>query len=60
MYTVIKRDGKIIDFDCNNHERFNEILDPDEGSRYIGEFAIGLNPYIEKTILNFTWNPKRL
>ena len=28
----------------------NEILDTDEGARYIGEFAIGLNPYIEKPI----------
>lgn len=24
----------------------NEILDTDEGARYIGEFAIGVNPYI--------------
>ena len=26
------------------------MIDTDEGSRYIGEFAIGLNPYIERPI----------
>ena len=25
-------------------------MDTDEGARYIGEFALGLNPYIEKAI----------
>ena len=29
-------------------ERLNAILDTDEGARYIGEFAIGVNPYVLK------------
>ena len=29
---------------------FAEILDTDEGARYIGEFALGLNPYVTNTI----------
>ena len=37
--------GKIIDFDCNNKDAFEEILNTDSGSRYLGEFAFGLNPY---------------
>ncbi|MBE5758037.1 MAG: aminopeptidase [Clostridiales bacterium] len=37
--------GKIIDFNCNNNEAFEEILNTDSGSRYLGEFAFGLNPY---------------
>lgn len=44
------KDGKIINATSNNTEKMNKILDTDEGARYIGEFAIGLNPYIEKPI----------
>ena len=40
--------GKIIKATANNTEMINKILDTDDGARYIGEFAIGLNPYIEK------------
>ena len=39
--------GKIIKATSNNDEEINKILDIDEGARYIGEFAIGVNPYIE-------------
>ncbi|GKU81598.1 aminopeptidase [Niallia sp. NCCP-28] len=38
--------GKIIEATANDTERLNKILDTDEGARYIGEFAIGVNPYI--------------
>lgn len=41
-------DGKIVKATSNNNEALNKILDTDEGARYIGEFAIGLNPYITK------------
>lgn len=42
--------GKIIKATANDTEELNKILDTDEGARYIGEFAIGLNPYVEKPI----------
>lgn len=45
IYFEIKN-GKIIKATCNNSKKLNEILDTDEGSRYFGEFAIGVNPYI--------------
>jgi len=44
------KDGKIVKATSNKTKELNEILDTDEGSRYIGEFAIGVNPYITKTI----------
>lgn len=44
------KDGKIINATANKTKELNEILDTDEGARYIGEFAFGLNPYIEKPI----------
>ncbi len=40
------KNGKVVEASANNSERLNEILDTDEGARYIGEFAIGVNPYI--------------
>lgn len=38
--------GKIVEATSNDTKRLNDILDSDEGARYIGEFAIGFNPYI--------------
>lgn len=38
--------GQIVKATSNDTQRLNEILDMDEGARYVGEFAIGFNPYI--------------
>jgi aminopeptidase len=38
--------GKIVEAEANDSKRLNEILDTDEGARYIGEFSIGFNPHI--------------
>ncbi|HWL52970.1 MAG TPA: aminopeptidase [Chthoniobacteraceae bacterium] len=43
---LVFKDGKIVEATSNNTRRLNEILDSDEGARYIGEFAIGFNPHI--------------
>jgi len=40
------KNGKIENATANNDKRINELLDTDEGARYFGEFAIGVNPYI--------------
>ena len=40
------KDGKIVNARANDTERINKVLDTDAGSRYVGEFAIGVNPYI--------------
>lgn len=42
--------GKIVKAIANDTESLNAILDIDDGARYIGEFAIGLNPYIKEPI----------
>ena len=44
------KDGKIINATSNKTKELNEILDTDEGARYIGEFAFGLNPYINNVM----------
>lgn len=38
--------GKIVEASANDTERINRVLDVDEGARYVGEFAIGVNPFI--------------
>ncbi|MEX1307426.1 MAG: aminopeptidase [Eubacteriales bacterium] len=42
------KDGKIVDATSNNSELMNKIFDTDEGARFVGEFAIGVNPFITK------------
>jgi aminopeptidase len=40
------KDGKIIRANASDKKKINQILDTDAGARFIGEFAIGVNPYI--------------
>lgn len=41
------KDGKIIEATAADHnEELNAIFDTDPGARYVGEFAIGVNPYV--------------
>lgn len=45
------KDGKIIKAEAGDKTKeLNEILDTDDGARYIGEFAFGLNPYVKNTM----------
>lgn len=51
--------GKIVEAHCNgNEEHLNSILNTDEGARYIGEFAIGVNPYILKPMRDILFDEK--
>ncbi len=40
------KDGKIVEATANNTEKINKVFDIDDGARYVGEFAIGVNPFI--------------
>lgn len=50
--------GKIIDCKSDNNKRLNELLDTDEGARFIGEFAIGVNPFINKIMNDVGFDEK--
>lgn len=50
--------GKIIKATANDTERINHILDSDEGARFIGEFAIGVNPYILNPMKDILFDEK--
>jgi aminopeptidase len=52
------KDGKIVDASCNDNARINKILDTDEGARYIGEFAIGVNPNIHIPMMDTLFDEK--
>ncbi len=52
------KDGKIIDATGTNTEALNNVLDSDEGARYIGEFAIGVNPYVDRPMLDILFDEK--
>ena len=50
--------GKIVDAKGDKTEKIDEILNSDEGARYVGEFALGFNPYITKPILDILFDEK--
>ncbi|NQV24492.1 MAG: aminopeptidase [Rhodopirellula sp.] len=53
-------DGKIVNAECANgqNRRLNEILDTDEGARYIGEWSLGLNNEINEPMLDTLFDEK--
>lgn len=52
------KDGKISNIEGNNVEKLTKIFDTDEGARYVGEFAIGLNPYVTKPMVDILFDEK--
>ncbi len=62
VYNDVKltfKDGKIVEATASNDvEKLNEIFDTDDGARYIGEFAIGVNPQIMHPIGNILFDEK--
>ena len=50
--------GKIVKATANNEDRINNLLDTDEGARYFGEFAIGVNPFVLEPMLDILFDEK--
>jgi aminopeptidase len=55
---LVFKHGKIVEATSNNTKRLNEILDTDDGARYIGEFAIGFNPHILEPMRDILFDEK--
>lgn len=51
-------DGKIVKATSSHTKQLNEVLDADEGARYIGEFAVGFNPYCTKPMKDILFDEK--
>lgn len=52
------KDGRIVNATANDTERVNHVFDMDEGARSVGEFAIGVNPYIINPMKNTLFDEK--
>lgn len=53
------KDGKIIKAESRaNNDKLQKQISVDEGARYMGEFAIGVNPYIRKEMLDILFDEK--
>ncbi len=50
--------GRIVKAEANDTERINAFLDADEGARYFGEFAIGVNPFILEPMKDILFDEK--
>ena len=50
--------GRIVKAESSDTERCNHIFDTDAGARYVGEFALGVNPYITKAIKDTLFDEK--
>lgn len=50
--------GKIVKATANDTDRINKVFDTDAGARYVGEFAIGVNPYILKPMKDTLFDEK--
>lgn len=51
--------GQIIDATCKGDvQALNHVFDSDEGARFIGEFSLGVNPFIKESIGNTLFDEK--
>ena len=51
--------GKIVKATCDgDNDKLQAALDIDEGARYFGEFALGVNPHITKPMLDTLFDEK--
>jgi aminopeptidase len=55
---LVFKKGRVVEATSNNTKRLNEILDSDDGARYIGEFALGFNPHILEPMRDILFDEK--
>lgn len=55
---LVFKDGKIVEATSSNTKAMNAIFDTDEGARYVGEFALGFNPFVRRPICDILFDEK--
>jgi aminopeptidase len=56
---LVFKDGKIVEASAGGESaKLNEILDSDEGARYIGEWSLAFNPYITRPMKDILFDEK--
>jgi len=57
--TLTFKDGKVVKASADaDSDKLNAVLDTDAGARYVGEFAIGVNPFIREPMLDTLFDEK--
>ncbi len=51
-------DGRVVEADCSEPDKIRRMLDTDEGARYVGEFAFGVNPRIDRPMRDTLYDEK--
>lgn len=52
------KDGRVVEADASEPDRLRQMLDTDEGARYLGEFALGVNPLIDRPMRDTLYDEK--
>lgn len=52
------REGKVVEATSSDTASLNQVLDTDPGARYVGEFAIGLNPLCTRPMKDILFDEK--
>lgn len=55
---LVFKDGKVVEATGSEQKGIEETFNSDEGARYVGEFAIGVNPMITKPFRNTLFDEK--
>ncbi|NLN76642.1 MAG: aminopeptidase [Armatimonadetes bacterium] len=55
---LVFKDGKVAEATSSDTKSLNEILDTDEGARYVGEFSLGFNPHITRVMRDILFDEK--
>jgi aminopeptidase len=56
---LVFKDGKIVDASAGAMtDKLNTILDSDEGARYVGEFSLGVNPFVRTPMKDILFDEK--
>ena len=58
--TLVFEQGRIVNATSagNTSIKLNEILDSDDGARYVGEFSLGFNPYVLQPMRDILFDEK--
>ncbi|MBI4677562.1 MAG: aminopeptidase [Elusimicrobia bacterium] len=53
------KDGKVVKATADAHaDRLNKVLDTDDGARFVGEFALGVNPFVLEPMMDTLFDEK--
>jgi aminopeptidase len=56
---LVFKDGRVVEATADaDDDKVNSILDTDEGARFVGEFALGFNPFITEAMKDILFDEK--